>query len=80
MEKKTKKRLKKFLIFGGIIAVGVAGGIVAYKKVPAFKGAIDTATGKIKGLVKKETKYPEFTTIRTPRPGHIDKHGVATKK
>ena len=80
MNTEKKKRLKKFLIFGGITAIGIAAGVVLYKKNPNFRGIVNTTTNKVKGLVKKEKKCPEYTTIRTPRPVHFDKHGVAFKK
>lgn len=80
MKKETKKTLKKVLTFGAIIVVAGAAGYGAYKKFPAFKGAVDSTAAKVKGLVKGCFKKDPEVAIEKPRPVYVNKHGVAIKK
>ena len=81
MKKETKKTLKKVLICSAIVVVAGAAGYGAYKKFPVVKNNVDSAAGKIKGLVKGcFKKSPEAVTVKKPEPVYVNKHGVAYKK
>ena len=81
MKQETKKRWKKILTFGAIVVVAGAAGYGAYKKVPKFKGIVDSSAAKVKGLAKGcFKKSPKAVTIEKPKPVYVNKFGVAIKK
>ena len=66
-EKKKKGVLRKAAVTLAIVGVGVAGGILGYKKIPGFKNFVDGIFTKTRVPEIKTKSFRKYETINKKR-------------